>query len=205
VRTSVIHTLGDTFLRRPSGAVWVADVLRGLVLVTVPIATVGWGPIALAVSMFALLGTVLPRMLGLRPGFDIAVVLLCFVAAWSSTLEWYTTVFLWDKVVHVAFVGVLAMLLVVIASDLGVVTDPRRLPIIASVVLCAAAGLAIGGVWEVFEWAGHTYLDASISVGYEDTIGDLAADVAGAVAGGFVMRWACGDRRIVRRVGTRGA
>ena len=40
-------------------------------------------------------------------------------------------------------------------------------------------GAAAAVLWEVGEWAGHTFLDPRISVGYEDTIGDLVAGLAG--------------------------
>ncbi|MEK6344836.1 MAG: hypothetical protein V4737_13485, partial [Curtobacterium sp.] len=157
-----------------------------------------WGAIDLAVAMLALLGAVVPRMLGLRPAFDLAVGVLSSVAAWSSTLDWYTTVPGWDKAVHVVLVGLLGVLLCLIASDLGVLQDVRTLSVAALVVVCGAAGLAIGGVWEIGEWIGHTYLDASIFVGYDDTIGDLAADFVGALAGGALLRWAASDRRVVQ-------
>jgi hypothetical protein len=194
---AVIRSLGPTFLRRPRGAEVVADVVRLLVLGSVPVAAIGWGPVALAVTLLALLGAVIPRMLGLRPGFDIALGLLSLIAAWSSTLDWYTTVFGWDKIVHTALVGALGVVITVIGADLGVVADPRRTPLAGPVVVCATAGLAIGAVWEMCEWVGHTYLDASIFVGYDDTIGDLLADLVGAVAAGFVVRSVVADRRVV--------
>lgn len=195
--SGVVATAGPTFLRRPHGAEWVADALRVLTLVSIPVATVGWGPIAFAVMSLTLLGVVVPRILGLRPGFDTALCLLALVAGWSSALEWYTTVFGWDKLVHFLLIGALSVLVVVIGADLGVLTDPRRMPLVAVVVVAGATGLAIGGVWEMFEWVGHTHLDSSISVGYDDTIGDLAADTAGAVVAGFVVRASIADRRIV--------
>ncbi|MEK6309795.1 MAG: hypothetical protein V4755_03725 [Curtobacterium sp.] len=195
---ALLRTLGPTFLRPPRGAEWAADVVRVLVALSVPVAGIGWGAIDLAVAMLALLGAVVPRMLGLRPAFDLAVGVLSSVAAWSSTLDWYTTVPGWDKAVHVVLVGLLGVLLCLIASDLGVLQDVRTLSVAALVVVCGAAGLAIGGVWEIGEWIGHTYLDASIFVGYDDTIGDLAADFVGALAGGALLRWAASDRRVVQ-------
>lgn len=195
--TSIVRTAGPTFLRRPHGIEWVADVLRVLTLLSIPIATAGWGPIALAVMSLTLFGVVVPRILGLRPGFDAALCLLALVAGWSSSLEWYTTVPGWDKLVHFLLVGALAVLVVVIASDLGILPDVTRMPIVVAVVVCGTIGLAIGAVWEMFEWVGHNFLDSTIFVGYDDTIGDLLADGAGAVVVGIVARWCASDRRIV--------
>jgi hypothetical protein len=194
----VIAALGTTFLRRPHGAVWAADVLRVLTLLSVPVALVGWGPVAFAVMLLALLGAVVPRMLGLRPTFDVAVVLLSLVAAWSSPLDWYTTVFLWDKVVHVVLVGLLAALVYVIASDAGVVAAAPKVGVVLSALVSLAAGLAIGSVWEMGEWLGHNFVDATIYVGYDDTIGDLAADGFGALVAGFALPWLSRERRVVQ-------
>ncbi|WP_420364141.1 hypothetical protein AABM26_07880 [Curtobacterium aetherium] len=194
----MIATLGLTFLRRPHGAVWIADVLRLVTLVSVPVALIGWGAVAFAVMALALLGAVVPRMLGLRPTFDVAVVLLSLVAGWSSPLDWYTTVFLWDKVVHVVLVGLLAGLLYVIASDVGVVASAPRAGVLLSALVALAAGMAIGAVWEIGEWLGHNFIDDTIYVGYDDTIGDLAADGLGALLAGFALPWLSRERRVVR-------
>ncbi|MFS0728717.1 hypothetical protein ABC270_01405 [Curtobacterium sp. 1P10AnD] len=195
---ALLGSLGPTFLRPPRGAGWAADVVRVFVALSVPVAAIGWGAIDLAVAMLALFGAVVPRMLGLRPAVDVAVVVSSSVAAWSSTLDWYTTVPGWDKAVHVVLVGLLGILLCLIAYDLGVLHDVRTLPVAALVVVCGAAGLAIGAVWEMGEWVGHTFLDATIFVGYDDTIGDLLADLVGALGGGALLRWAASGRRVVR-------
>jgi hypothetical protein len=195
--TSIVRTAGPTFLRRPRGTEWVADVLRVLTLLSIPLATIGWGPIAFAVMSLTLFGVVVPRILGLRPGFDVALCLLALVAGWSSALEWYTTVPGWDKAIHFLLVGALAVLVVVIASDLGILPDATRMRVVVAVAVCGTIGLAIGAVWEMFEWVGHNYLDSTIFVGYDDTIGDLLADGGGAVVVGIVARWCASDRRIV--------
>jgi hypothetical protein len=80
------------------------------------------------------------------------------------------------------------------------VIDPRRRSSRAvRIVLCGMAGLAIGSVWEMCEFLGHTQLDAGIRVGYDDTIGDLAADLAGGILAGLLVPWFVGDRRVVIR------
>lgn len=47
----------------------------------------------------------------------------------------------------------------------------------------AAAAVALGVVWELAEWWGHTAVTPEIGVGHTDTIGDLAADLVGAGIG----------------------
>jgi len=191
----VIATLGTTFLRRRFLA---ADVVRLLTLVSVPVATVGWGATSFAVMSLALFGVVLPRMLGLRPVFDVAVCVLVLVAGWSSALEWYTSVFLWDKLIHVVLTGLLAALLAVIAADMRLVPHAPDAGRVSVAVLVFCAGLAIGSVWEMGEWLGHNFVDSRIYVGYDDTIGDLAADGLGGLLVGFALPWLARDREVVR-------
>lgn len=195
----MIAALGPTFLRRPHGAEWIADAVRVLAVVSIPVAAVGWGGVSFAVMMLALFGTVVPRTLGLRPALDVGLSALALVAGWSSVLEWYTSVFLWDKVIHVGLCGALAALVYVIGVDLRVVPPAGTTGRVVVLVLCGTAGLALGGVWEMCEWVGHTFVDATIRVGYDDTIGDLAADLGGGLAVGLVMPWLSADRRVVRR------
>ncbi|WP_146249277.1 hypothetical protein [Curtobacterium sp. MCLR17_042] len=191
----MIATLGPTFLRP---RFLVADVVRALTLVSVVVATVGWGGTAFPVMALALLGVVVPRMLGLRPAFDVAVCVLVLLAGWSSVLEWYTTVFLWDKFMHVVLTGLLAAVLYVIGADLRAVPAPHAERRVVVAVLALCAGLAVGAVWEMGEWLGHNFVDSKIFVGYDDTIGDLAADGAGGLLVGLGLPWLAARREVVR-------
>ncbi|QZQ56702.1 hypothetical protein KZI27_07810 [Curtobacterium sp. TC1] len=199
----MIATLGPTFLRPKF---LVADVVRALTLVSLVVASIGWGGTALPVMALSLLGVVVPRMLGLRPAFDLAVCVLVLLAGWSSVLEWYTSVFLWDKFMHVVLTGLLAAVLYVIGADLRAVPAPdgERRVVVAILGLCA--GLAIGAAWEMGEWLGHNFVDSAIYVGYDDTIGDLAADGAGGLLVGLGLPWLAARREVVRptRRGTEG-
>ncbi|MBA8991542.1 putative membrane protein YqgA involved in biofilm formation [Curtobacterium pusillum] len=191
----MITSLGPTFLRP---RFLVADAVRALTLVSLVVAVIGWGGTSFAVMSLCLLGVVVPRMLGLRPAFDVLVCVLVLVSGWSSVLEWYTTVFLWDKVVHVLLTGVLAAVAYVIGSDVGAVSTVERARQPIAVVLATVAGFAIGAVWEIGEWAGHTYVDSAVAVGYLDTIGDLAADGLGGLLAGFALPWLAARREVVR-------
>jgi hypothetical protein len=191
----VIATLGPTFLRP---TFLVADVVRALTLVSLVVATIGWGGTAFPVMALSLLGVVVPRMLGLRPAFDVLVCVLVLVAGWSSVLEWYTSLFLWDKLIHVVLTGLLAAVLYVIGADLRAVPAPseERRVVVALLALCA--GLAVGAAWEMGEWLGHNFVDSAIYVGYDDTIGDLAADGVGGLLAGFGLPWLAARRTVVR-------
>ncbi|WP_220034223.1 hypothetical protein [Curtobacterium sp. MCSS17_008] len=191
----MMRSLGMTFLRRKFLA---ADVVRVLTLVSIPVATIGWGSTSFAVMSLALFGVVLPRMLGLRPAFDMAVCVLVLVAGWSSALEWYTSVFLWDKLIHVVLTGLLAALLAVIAADLRLVPHAPDAGRVSVSLLVFTVGLGIGAVWEMCEWLGHNYVDSKIYVGYDDTIGDLAADGLGGLLVGLALPWLARDREVMQ-------
>jgi len=200
----------ETFLRRPSGAgEWAADALRVLGVLSVLAGGIGWGFVEVAVFALTLLGMLVPRFLGVRPGFDIAVGGTLLVAAWSGVFELYTSIDWLDVVIHFAANGVLAALIFVVAARVGIVPDvgdgaPGTVAVIRPAVLTTAFGLAAGVLWEMGEWAGHTYIDSAIYVGYDDTIGDLAVGGLGSLVAGLCIRWLAADSRW-REASTEGA
>ncbi|SMQ58245.1 hypothetical protein [Agreia sp. VKM Ac-1783] len=194
----------ETFLRRPSGAgEWSADALRVLGVLSVLAGGIGWGFVEVAVFALTLLGMLVPRFLGVRPGFDIAVGGTLLVAAWSGVFELYTSIDWLDVVIHFAANGVLAALIFVVAARVGIVADvgdgaPGEIGTVAVIrpaVLTTVFGLAAGVLWEMGEWAGHTYIDSAIYVGYDDTIGDLAVGGLGSLLAGLCIRWLAADSR----------
>jgi hypothetical protein len=65
----------------------------------------------------------------------------------------------------------------------------------------AALGIAIGGVWELFEWTSDEVFGSNLSMGNDDTVVDLASDTLGALAGGaLLVAWAKYGWGSVRRV-----
>ncbi|KQQ94267.1 hypothetical protein ASF62_09030 [Leifsonia sp. Leaf325] len=193
----------QTFVRRPVGAGEVAaDGVRALAVASVIAAGIGWGAVQVGIFMLALLGVLVPRALGLRPSVDIATGLIVLVAAWSNVFDLYTEVFGWDKLVHVALTGVIATLAVIASQRSGLLpTTGHR----AGLVMATGAfGLAVGSIWEMLEWAGNALTDAVIYVGYDDTIGDLAADALGGIIAGLALPFLAGRSAAVRS-GTEGA
>ncbi|WP_130176214.1 hypothetical protein [Cryobacterium sp. SO1] len=184
----MIHTL----LRRPSGvAEGTADALRALAVVGIVVAGIGWGPMS-GLSLAVVAGaTLLPRMLELRPGVDIAFGAVVLVAVWSSVLGIYITTRWWDLPVHFLTNGLCAALFYVVLVQFGILADAGTLPrpLLSAAVVTTALGLALGVLWEVFEWVGHTFLDPEIFVGYNDSIGDLVWGGAGALLAGCSMTY----------------
>jgi hypothetical protein len=171
-----------------------ADVLRAVGLVSIVVAGFGWGPIAGVSVSLAAGGMVIPRLLGLRPSVDIAFGLTLLVAVWSSVLDIYVTTPWWDLPVHLVTNGLCAAVLYILLQRARVLPDAAALPrpLLTTVVVTTALGCALGVIWEVLEWLGHTFLDPAIFVGYTDTIGDLVWGAAGSVLAGLAMTFLAG-------------
>jgi hypothetical protein len=177
----------ENFMRTPlGGEEKTADAVRVLGALSLVAAGVGWGWVAFWVTALALLGVYASRFLGLRASLDIALGLTLLTAAWSSVLDLYAAIPSWDIAVHFAANGLLAAALYVVAQRLHIV--PAAAPARATTVLTACFGITAAVVWEIAEWAGHNFIDASIFVAYTDTIGDLAAGALGSILAGCSMR-----------------
>jgi len=192
----------STGLRRPSGAAEViADALRAAALVGIVVAGIGWGPLSGVSLALVAGGMLLPRLLGLRPSVDIAFGIVVLVAVWSSVLDIYLTTRWWDLPMHFVTNGLCAALLYIVFVQLGVLADAETLPrpLVTTAVVTLALGMALGVVWEVFEWVGHNFIDNAIFVGYDDSIGDLVWGAAGALLAGCLMRYLAGPSTAAAR------
>ncbi|MCP2031308.1 hypothetical protein L1277_001399 [Okibacterium sp. HSC-33S16] len=184
------HWLVANFLRPATTAgQWFADVVRLLGLASLVVVAIGWGFVEMAVFALALLGVVLPRFLGAGAVLDAAFGLAVLIAAWSAVVDLYNIVSWWDIVVHFVLNGLVAAVAWLLCLRLGVAFPGagKRRRFALTVVFTTAFGLATGALWEIGEWLGHTYIDDTIYVAYNDTIGDIAAGGAGSVLAGCVM------------------
>ncbi|MDN4172457.1 hypothetical protein QWY28_05845 [Nocardioides sp. SOB77] len=167
-----------------------ADGLRVAALVSLVVGLAAYGGIAGAVFFLVLGGTMVPRAASAPGALDATYCLTILVAAWAAVLDWYLKVPWLDVVVHAAATGVIAALVQVVLVRVGMASAAEtalRFPRSAVTVLTAATGTALAVVWELGEWYGHTYLDSRIQVGYDDTVGDLAAGMVGALVAGVLL------------------
>ena len=177
-----------TLLRVPAGpAETVADVIRGLAIISIVIAGIGWGPLSGLSFVAAFAAMLVPRLLALRPSFDILFGAMVLAATWSSVLGVYITTRWWDIPMHFLTNGLCAALLYIVLVRLRVFGDHRALPhpMLTTVVTTTALGLSLAVLWEFFEWYGHNFIDDGILVGYEDSLGDLLAGGLGSLLAGF--------------------
>lgn len=49
--------------------------------------------------------------------------------------------------------------------------------------MTTSLGIAIGALWEIFEWRSDAWFGTSLSPGNDDTVGDLVRDSIGALLG----------------------
>ncbi|AZZ47838.1 hypothetical protein C5C31_03300 [Rathayibacter rathayi] len=193
--------LVKTFLQSPrTRGEWTADGIRAVGAASIVAASIGWTLIDVAVLALAAIGLALPRFLGIRPALDAAFGVALLVASWSSVLGLYEAWPQWDLVVHCVLNGLIAAVAYIVAARAGVVptVSGERGPLAPAVVLCACFGTTAGVLWEWGEWAGHRFIDSSIVVGYEDTLGDLAAGALGSVLAGALMRFWSAKSRVIR-------
>ena len=183
----------DTFLRPPATAGEVlADLLRVLGAGSAILVAVLFGPVQLGVFALALLGLVAPRFVGLRPAVDVATGVVLLLASWASALDLYVSVPAVDIPMHLLLNALVAGLALLLLQRTRVVP---ALPRSATVVVTTALGFTAGVLWEIGEWAGNRFLDASIYVGYADTIGDLAVGGLGSLLAGLAMPWFAAESR----------
>ena len=181
------------------------DVLRlGLVLATGAALLVGDGGAALALGFVAALA-LLARAVNLPRAYDFGFVLVLTLHAAGEALGWYDSLEWFDRIVHVVLPCLVAPVLYIGLARLEVLPDPRddtnvrHYTGIAIVAFCL--GMAVGGLWEIVEFASDGVLDTALSEGNPDTVGDLVADAVGSLLGAsLLVAWAVGGWGSVRRV-----
>jgi hypothetical protein len=176
----------ESFLRAPSGALLLADAVRLAGLMSVVAVLLWWSPVDVAVFALSMIGLVLPRFLGVRPALDAAFGVSLLVAAWFSVLGLYVSAPLVDLPVHFVLNGLVAVIAWVLLARVGVLPESLhvRRPRLGAAVLVTALGVVGGVLWEFGEWAGHSFVDPTIFVGYTDTLGDLAVGALGSLLAG---------------------
>jgi uncharacterized membrane protein YjdF len=124
---------------------------------------------------------------------------------WGEALGLYDLWKPYDNVVHFVVpmlccqVAYIALARIEVLPDLREDFVPRHYLGIFTVTF--ALGVAIGGVWEIVEWVSDYMFGSNLSMGNDDTVGDLVSDTLGAIAGGLLLvAWTKYGWGSVRRV-----
>lgn len=167
-------------------------VVRLLGLASVVVAVVALGPVDAVLLLLVLAGLVVPLTARVDPRLDAAYGAGLLAAGWAGALDLYQRISWLDVVMHLVVTGLVAAVgHLVVARVTGAVVDPV-LPAalrvrVGSVGVTTALGLGLSVLWEVGEYLGNTYVDASIHVAYRDTVGDMALGGLGSLAAGLLL------------------
>lgn len=101
----------------------------------------------------------------------------------SSLFELYSLIWWFDEFLHLELL--LALTLLVGLYGYGVVFTGLREHGLLLVLTIAGAGLALGALWEIWEWAYDQFVRPNAILGKTDTIIDMIVGAIGAVAAGY--------------------
>ena len=141
----------------------------------------------------------LPRL------YDLALVVAMILTGFGEAFGLYDLFPSYDNYVHFLTPMLCSQVAYIALARLEVLPDPRddtSTPHYVGIFLVTLSlGLAIGAVWEVIEWSSDGVLGSNLSMGNDDTVGDLIADGLGSMTGGLLLvAWARFGWGSVRRV-----
>jgi hypothetical protein len=152
-----------------------------------------------AAIAWAMRPVLLPRV------YDLALVLSLNFEAWGQALGLFGAIPWFDNVVHVSLAFFGAPVVYILLARLDVVPDPRgntdARQHAGIAIVAFALGVAIGGLWEIAEWATDKALGSTLQLDNDDTVSDLIADSFGAFWGAVLLVcWARSGWGTVRRI-----
>jgi hypothetical protein len=136
-------------------------------------------------------GVVAVRFVKLPQPYELAFIGAMALTGWGDALGLYDRFSHYDNVVHFLVPFAIAPIVYILLARADVLPDLRdrgeRHHLVGIFLVTLALGLAIGAVWEIFEWSSDHTLGSSLVHGEGDTAGDLVADGAGALVGGALL------------------
>ncbi|PRY39384.1 hypothetical protein LY71_12153 [Geodermatophilus tzadiensis] len=181
------------------------DVLRLLVLGgAVAYAAAGnWG----SAGVLAVLGsvTLVARLVNLPRLYDLSLTLGMALQGFGETFGLYDQWVRFDDLVHFTLPMLTAPVVYIALARLDVVPDPRDEThvrhYVGIAVVTAALGIAVGALWELYEWRSDAWWGTQLSESNDDTNGDLLRDTLGSLVGaGLLVVWARFGWGSVRRI-----
>jgi hypothetical protein len=184
------------------------DLLRAaFVLAAVGYVASGAGSVVnLAFSSAAVVAV---RFVALPEPYELAFIVAMALTGWGDALGLYDRFAHYDSVVHFLVPCAIAPIVYILLARGDVLPDLRdrgeRHHFVGIFVVTLALGLAIGAVWEIFEWSSDHAFGSSLVHGAGDTAGDLVADGSGALVGGLLLiawrvyAWGTERRALSRR------
>jgi hypothetical protein len=167
------------------------DVVRVAAAGSVVVGIVTSGGVAGALFFLVLGGALVPRFLWLPAALDLSFGASLLLAAWAAQLGWYETVQWLDLLMHAVCTGLVATVgvMVLIRGRMLELAGPTGRARAGLAITTAGIGALSAILWELGEWAGHTFLDDGIDVGYTDTVTDLTVGLFGAALAGIALAY----------------
>jgi hypothetical protein len=133
------------------------------------------------------------RVLDLPRIFDVGMMVGLALQGWGNVLDLFDRWAWWDVVVHFGLPLSLSPTLYVLLARLEVVPDlhgvrPRH-HALGMLIITFALGMAVGGLYEIYEWLVDHAFGGRLRTGYGDTIADLLDDALGSLTGGALLVW----------------
>ncbi len=181
------------------------DVLRLVILggAVVYAATGRTGAAALLAGLGAV--TLVARAVNLPRIYDLSLTLAMALQGFGETFGLYDSWVNFDDLVHFTLPMLTAPVVYIALARLDVVPDPRdetHLQHYVGIgVVTLALGIAVGALWEIYEWRSDAWFGTELSEGNDDTNGDLVRDSLGSLAGAaLLVVWARFGWGSVRRI-----
>lgn len=169
------------------------DAVRLATLLAIPTAWVITGPLSALTMLLVCGGTWLTRYYSRTRNEDLAGSVVLLLGGAFSVLGTYKAIDWLDLVVHGLMLMILTKLLtnMLVHHEMLPAAEDRRQA--AGILLAVTSmGVLLAVLWEIGEWIGHTFINPEVGVGYDDTLGDLAAGLLGALAAAL---WSHGTAR----------
>ena len=136
------------------------------------------------------------RLLDLPRPFDIGMMVGLALQGWGNVFDLFQRLDWWDVLVHFTLPASLSPTLYVLLARLEVVPDlhgtrPRH-HALGMLIITFALGMAVGGIYEMYEWFVDHAFGGQLRTGYGDTIEDLLMDALGSLTGGLILVWWAG-------------
>jgi hypothetical protein len=158
-------------------------------------------------TLLALLGalTLVARLVNLPRVYDLGFTLAMVVQGFGEVFGLYDSFVAFDDIIHFTLPMLVAPVLYIALARVEVVPDPRDETrwghYVGIFVITAALGITIGALWEIVEWRSDAWFGSDLSLGNDDTVGDLLRDTLGSLLGGVLLVcWARFGWGSVRRI-----
>jgi hypothetical protein len=131
------------------------------------------------------------RAINLPRLYDLALILAMVFTMVGEAFGLYDAIAWYDRLVHFVVPLFACQVMYIALARIEVLPDLKDETALRHgwgiFVVTAALGIAVGGVWEVFEFTSDGAFGSNLSEGNSDTVGDLIADSAGSFAGAGLL------------------